>query len=196
MNCERSEPSKKEAFLTPISTSSLVIKDSFSFVQEVLNSNSMVWLALMLPHCSPTFLLMKQLRSSQIKSLPTACFSKALIAHSSSNAAYPHLDIPFVFCSSTRISSFSPFTDKVPMLMRSGVVYLFKCQLCCSASYVGKITRHLHTGVSEHLGISPITGRPSSSLVMSSIFSHLNSTVTLPTLTTSKFSPLAPTLVN
>ena len=28
----------------------------------------------------------------------------------------------------------------------------------------------------EHLGISPITGKPSSSSVMSSIFSHLNST--------------------
>ena len=34
----------------------------------------------MLPHCLLTFLLMKQLRSSEIKSLPTACFSKVLIA--------------------------------------------------------------------------------------------------------------------
>ena len=59
--------------------------------------------------------------------------------------------------------------------MRSGVVYLFKCQ-CCSASYVGQTTRHLHTRISEQLGISPITGKPSSSPVMSSIFSHLNST--------------------
>ena len=59
--------------------------------------------------------------------------------------------------------------------MRSGVVYLFKCR-CCSASYVGQTTRHLHTRISEHLGISPITGKPSSSPVMSSIFSHLNST--------------------
>ena len=41
---------------------------------------------------------------------------------------------------------------------------------------MGQTTRHLHTRVSEHLGISPITGRPSSSSVMSSILSHLNST--------------------
>ena len=88
------------------------------------------------------------------------------------NAAYPHLNIRFVFRSSTRISSFFPFKDKVPKLMRSGVVYLFKCR-CCSASYVGQTTRHLHTRISEHLGISPITGKPSSSPVMSSIFSHL-----------------------
>ena len=59
--------------------------------------------------------------------------------------------------------------------MRSVVLYLFKCQ-CCSASYVGQTTRHLHNRVPEYLGISPITGKPSSSPVMSSIFSHLNFT--------------------
>ena len=47
---------------------------------------------------------------------------------------------------------------------------------CCSASYVGQTTRHLHTRVSEHLGISPITGKPSSSPPMSSISSHLKTT--------------------
>ena len=91
------------------------------------------------------------------------------------NAAYPHLNIRFVFRLSTRISSFFPFKDKVPKFLRSGVVYLFKCR-CCSASYVGQTTRHLHTRVSEHLGISPITGKPSSSPPMSSIFSHLKTT--------------------
>ena len=91
------------------------------------------------------------------------------------NAAYPHLNIRFVFRSTTRISSFFPFKDKVPKFLKSGVVYLFKCQ-CCSASYVGQTTHHLHTRVSEHLGISPVTGRPSSSPVMSSILFHLNST--------------------
>ena len=54
-------------------------------------------------------------------------------------------------------------------------MYLFKCR-CCSASYVGQTTRHLHTPVSEHLGISPTTGKPSSSPVMSSIFPHLKTT--------------------
>ena len=65
-------------------------------------------------------------------------------------AAYLHLNIRFVFCSSTRISSFFPFKDKVPKFFRSGVVYLFKYG-CCSASYLGQTTRHLHTRVSEHL---------------------------------------------
>ncbi len=66
------------------------------------------------------------------------------------NAAYPHLNIRFVFRSYKRISSFFPFKDKVPKFLRSSVVYLFKCR-CCSASYVGQTTRHLHTRVSEHL---------------------------------------------
>ena len=91
------------------------------------------------------------------------------------SAAYPHLNIRFVFRSSTRVSSFFLFKYRIPKFLRSGVVYLFKCR-CCSASYVGQTTRHLHTRVSEHLGISPITGKPSSSPVMSSIFSHLKTT--------------------
>ena len=81
----------------------------------------------------------------------------------------------FVFRSSTCLSSFFPFKDKVPKFLRSGVVYLFKCR-CCSASYVGQTTNHLHTRVSEHLGISPIMGKPSSNPPMSSIFSHLKTT--------------------
>ena len=43
------------------------------------------------------------------------------------NAAYPHLNIRFVFCFSTCISSFFPFKDKVPKFLKSGVLYLFKC---------------------------------------------------------------------
>ena len=89
------------------------------------------------------------------------------------NAAFPHLDIRFVFRSSRRISSFFPFKDKVPKYLRSSVVYLFKCR-CCSASYVGQTTRHLHTRISEHLGISPITGKHSTNPAMSSILSHFN----------------------
>ena len=41
------------------------------------------------------------------------------------SAAYPHPNIHFVFRSSTSISSFFPFKDKVPKFLRSGVVYLF-----------------------------------------------------------------------
>ena len=91
------------------------------------------------------------------------------------NAAYPHHNISFVFRSFTRIASFFPFKDKVPKFLRSGVLYLFKYR-CCSVSYVGQTTRHLHTRISEHLEITSIIGKPSCGPVMSSIFSHLNTT--------------------
>ena len=87
------------------------------------------------------------------------------------NAAFPHLETRFVFRSSRRIASFFPFKDKVPKYLRSSVVYLFKCR-CCSASYVGQTTRHLHTRISEHLGISPITGKHTSNPTKSSVLSH------------------------
>ena len=63
-------------------------------------------------------------------------------------------------------------------------------------SYVGQTTRHLHTRISEHLGITPITEKPSSSPVMSRIFSHLNTTGHSANFDTLKVSLLAPTLVN
>ena len=40
----------------------------------------------------------------------------------------------------------------------------------------GQTMRHLHTRVSEHMGLTPITGQPSSSPVMSIIFSDFNTT--------------------
>ena len=91
------------------------------------------------------------------------------------NVAYPHLNIRFVFRSCIGIFSFFPFKVKVPKFLKSGVVCLFKCR-CCSTSYVGQTTHHLHTRVSEHLGISPVTGGPPFTPVMSSILSHLNCT--------------------
>ena len=43
-----------------------------------------------------------------------------------------------------------------------------------SASYVSQTTRNLHTRISEHLGISPITGKQSTNPAISSILSHIN----------------------
>ena len=90
-------------------------------------------------------------------------------------SAYPHLNIRFVFRPTLRLSHLFSFKDKIPKALRSCVVYPFKCR-CCSASYLGQTVRHLHTRVSEHLGVSALTGRKSCSPVMSSILSHLNST--------------------
>ena len=72
------------------------------------------------------------------------------------SSAFPHLNIRFIFRSSTRIS-----------------VYSFTCRYC-SASYVGQTTRHLHTRTSERLGVSPIARKKFTSPTTSSIHSHIS----------------------
>ena len=51
------------------------------------------------------------------------------------------------------------------------MLFTFLCR-CCSASYVGQTTRHLHTRISEHLGISAITGKHTSNPAKSGVLSH------------------------
>ena len=91
------------------------------------------------------------------------------------SSAFPNLNIRFIFRSPTPISTFFPFKDKVPKYLRSSVVYFFTCR-CCSASYVGQTTPHLHTRIYtlEQLGVSPITGKTSTSPITSSIHSHIS----------------------
>jgi hypothetical protein len=86
-------------------------------------------------------------------------------------SAYPHISIRVVFRPSCRLSSFFPFKDRIPIALRSHVVYQFTCQ-CCSALYVGQTRRHIHTCISEHMGVSPLTGKERSISTMSSILAH------------------------
>ena len=91
------------------------------------------------------------------------------------SSAFPHLNIIFVFRPTLRLSQLFTIKDKIPNALRSCVVYSFTCR-CCSATYLGQTVRHLHIRVSEHLGVSPLTGSKSSNPTMSSILSHLDST--------------------
>ena len=77
------------------------------------------------------------------------------------SSAFPHLNIRFVFRPTLRLSQLFTFKDKIPKALRSCVVYSSTCR-CCSATYLGQTVRHLHTRVSEHLGVSPLTGSKSS----------------------------------
>jgi hypothetical protein len=63
----------------------------------------------------------------------------------------------------------------VSIILSAVLVYHFKCR-CCSAPYVGQTARHLHIRVSEHLGISALTGNKSSSPKLTSIIKHLDNT--------------------
>ena len=56
------------------------------------------------------------------------------------------------------MSNFFNFKDKICKVLKSGVVYRFKCG-SCNAAYYGKTKRHLKVRVSEHMGVSPLTGK-------------------------------------
>ena len=73
----------------------------------------------------------------------------------------PFCKIRVIFKSSTRISNFFQFKDKMPHCLRSKVVYKFSCGRC-SATYYGETCRHLELRVGEHSGVSPLTGKSQS----------------------------------
>ena len=111
------------------------------------------------------------------------------------SSAFPNLNNTFILRSPTRISTYFPLKDKVSKYLRSSVVYSFTCR-CCSASYVGQVTRHLHSRISEHLGVSHITVKKSTSPTTSSIHSHISAFGHLTSLTSLKSSPPAMTHTN
>ena len=50
------------------------------------------------------------------------------------------------------------FKDKIKRELRSLLVYNFKCN-GCNAEYINKTKRHKRTRTSEHIGVSPLTGK-------------------------------------
>ena len=66
---------------------------------------------------------------------------------------------------------FFPFKDRFPALIRSSVVYQFKCP-GCHALYFGKTTRHLITRCREHLGMNKAGQKIKVS--PSAIWDHIN----------------------
>ena len=69
------------------------------------------------------------------------------------------------------MSSWFRFKDKISKALRSKVVYQFQCGKCNTA-YAGKTMRHMSVRAAEHLGRSPLTGKPTAHHV-SSIRDHL-----------------------
>ena len=72
--------------------------------------------------------------------------------------AFPQVSLRFIFQSGRWLPSFFPFKDRTSVLVRSRVVYKYTCQ-CCGALYLGQTARHLHTRISEHTRVSPLTGK-------------------------------------
>ena len=66
------------------------------------------------------------------------------------SSAYPHIQIRCTFRPMQRLSAFFRFKDRIPLRLRSRIVYKYKCQ-CSNALYVGKTVRHFNKGISEHM---------------------------------------------
>ena len=81
------------------------------------------------------------------------------------SSAYPYIQLRCIFRPVQRLLSFFRFKDRIPLALRSRVVYKFKCQ-CCDALYFGE------TRISEHMGISACTGKRLSKPSFSNILSH------------------------
>ena len=75
----------------------------------------------------------------------------------------PFCKIRAIFKSSTRISNFFQFKDKMLYCLRSNVVYKFSCARC-NATYYCETCRHLSVRVGQHLSVSPLTGKKSKSI--------------------------------
>ena len=106
----------------------------------------------------------------------------------------PYFNVPFVFQTKCKISNFFTFKDKIPSLLRSGLVYKFQCG-SCNATYYGKTKRHLKVILCEHLGISALTGKRVKGDNDSAIKEHFHSAITHLILNISQFLlPTAATL--
>ena len=84
---------------------------------------------------------------------------------------FPQIKFSFIFNNKWKIGNLTPFKDKLPDAMRSGIVYLYNCPNC-QVGYLGCSSRSLKTRFCQHAGISDRTGRDLTVKVQSSIREH------------------------
>ena len=70
----------------------------------------------------------------------------------------PHCNFWIAFRSKCKFINFITFQDKIPIFLRSGIVYQFKCG-GCNATLYGKTKRYFKERMCEDLGVSPLTGK-------------------------------------
>ena len=70
----------------------------------------------------------------------------------------PHCNFRIVFQSKCKLINFYAFKGKIPIFLRSGIVYKFKCD-GCNATYYSRTKRHFKVRMYEHLGVSALIGK-------------------------------------
>ena len=81
------------------------------------------------------------------------------------------MKVIIIFRSSCKVQSFLSYKDRIPLRLKSHLIYHFKCS-CCNAAYIGQTTRHYDVRVCEHLKISEFTGKHKASVLETSVSNH------------------------
>ena len=84
----------------------------------------------------------------------------------------PYCSLKVAYQSRSRISNLFNFKDVVNTKLSSHIVYKFMCS-CSNATYYGQTQRHFFVRASEHLGITPLTGKFVKTPKKSAIFDHM-----------------------
>ena len=84
----------------------------------------------------------------------------------------PFCKLRVISKSTNRLKSYFNFKDVLPEPLQSCQIYKFTCG-SCSASYTGKIFRHLKVRVSEYQVVSSRTGKIVKGTLSTSVHDHM-----------------------
>ena len=82
----------------------------------------------------------------------------SLPTHKRIKSKLSYCKIRLVFQTKCKVSNFYTSKDKIPLFLRSGIVYKFQCGGCI-ATYYGKTKWHFKVKMYEHMGIFAVTGK-------------------------------------
>ena len=85
---------------------------------------------------------------------------------------YKHIDFNIILSNPLKILSFFKVKDKIPISLRSSVIYKYDCPSCNAGSYIGSTNRCFQIRIDEHRGISTRTSRILTKPPHSSIRDH------------------------
>ena len=68
--------------------------------------------------------------------------------------SFPYLQPEFIFVNPLKINNLFQFKDRIPVDMRSNLVYLYTCPRCNRGTYIGCTERMLKVRVDCHRGVS------------------------------------------
>ena len=102
--------------------------------------------------------------------MPSLCLKTRLQKSLNSNTTFCKIKI--IFKSSRRLANFFKFKDKIPLCLRSNIIYKFTCGRC-NATYYGETCRYCKVRVGEHSSISLLTNKQSKSKKSTALKDHM-----------------------